>query len=105
MQTNVLYVSVPVNMEGGRLRLYEHKRCLALDKIGDGEPLCADSSPSMTVMPVENTMVQFRGDAFHGVETYKAQGNRVSLVLEQYKIPRAYQEYLVKFKLRRHDGI
>ena len=42
---------------------------------------------SKQVAPAENVLVTFRGDAHHMVRGFNATGKRVSLVLEQYRLP------------------
>ena len=80
-QVSVLYNSVPSDMEGGELEVYEY---------GTGHP-DVSKDPDEKVRPKENMMVTFRGDAYHQVRSYrtKSGAERVSLVLEQYKIGRA----------------
>jgi len=77
-QVSVLYLSVPADMEGGELDLFPY---------GDGATP-DDGVPEESVVPEENLMVTFRGDAFHRVRSYRARSKteRVSLVLEQYFI-------------------
>ena len=40
------------------------------------------------ILPKRNTLVQFRGDSFHGVSSHNTSTNdpRVSLVFEQFKV-------------------
>ena len=77
-QVSVLYLSVPKDMEGGQLDLFSY---------GDGATP-GDGDPEEVVVPEENLMATFRGDAFHRVRSYRARSRteRVSLVLEQYFI-------------------
>lgn len=77
-QVSVLYNNVPPDMEGGELELYEY---------GPGQP-DLNHPPGDKIVPKENMLITFRGDAFHQVRSYrtKSGAERVSLVLEQYKI-------------------
>ena len=77
-QVSVLYNSVPEDMVGGELEMFPY---------GMGYPEF-EAAPEKKVTPKENTLVTFRGDAFHQVRSYKTKtgSERVSLVLEQYKI-------------------
>ena len=77
-QVSVLYASVPEDMRGGELELFPY---------GDGDPRLGET-PQETIVPKENTLVTFRGDAFHQVKSYSTRTGRerVSLVLEQYLI-------------------
>ena len=54
-ETDVLYVQVPEDMRGGRLNIW---------------PIGADDgelAESLTVVPAENKVLRFRGDALHQV--------------------------------------
>jgi hypothetical protein len=77
-QVSVLYNSVPNDMVGGELELFPY---------GDGYP-DTGAAPEKKIRPKENMLVNFRGDAFHQVRSYKTRSGseRVSLVLEQYVI-------------------
>ena len=77
-QVSVLYASVPPDMRGGELELFPYN---------DGDPVLG-AFPEKVITPKENTLVTFRGDAFHQVKSYSTRTGkeRVSLVLEQYKI-------------------
>jgi hypothetical protein len=77
-QVSVLYNSVPNDMVGGELELFPY---------GDGYP-DTGAAPEAKIRPKENMLVNFRGDAFHQVRSYKTRSGseRVSLVLEQYII-------------------
>eukprot|EP00614_Pseudopedinella_elastica_P007597 CAMPEP_0172595374 /NCGR_PEP_ID=MMETSP1068-20121228/14924_1 /TAXON_ID=35684 /ORGANISM="Pseudopedinella elastica, Strain CCMP716" /LENGTH=335 /DNA_ID=CAMNT_0013393865 /DNA_START=156 /DNA_END=1164 /DNA_ORIENTATION=- len=86
-QVTVLYLSVPDDMDGGELLLrYGGKERGVPD---------ASSAPDALIKPGENSLIVFRGDAFHSVNravrnsssasSSSAQpSSRVSLVLEQY---------------------
>lgn len=88
-QVSVLYNSVPSDMEGGNLELFPY---------GDGYPDTA-APPAESVAPKENLLVTFRGDAFHQVRSYRTKTGRerISLVLEQYKIDEDMYPKTVKF--------
>lgn len=64
---SVLYVQVPEDLEGGRLRLFQ-----------------ADDSCIAEVTPQEGTLLYFRGDLRHDVTEVAAGSARISLVCEQY---------------------
>lgn len=76
-QVNVLYTSVPVGVKGGDLEVW----AIGTDR--------APENGKVVVKPAENLMVTFRGDAVHQVRGFKSPGKdqRISLVLEQYKLP------------------
>lgn len=64
---SVLYVQVPVDLQGGRLRLYlADDRCIA------------------EIPPQTGTLLLFRGDLRHEVSHVRASTPRISLVCEQY---------------------
>jgi hypothetical protein len=65
---SVLYVRLPLNMEGGELILKSHKRQLG------------------QITPQINTLLHFQGDLTHSVNPVKTPGNRLSLVCEQYNL-------------------
>jgi len=65
---SVLYVRVPVDMEGGELVLRNHKRQVA------------------QIKPQPNTLLYFQGDLTHSVNAVKTPGSRLSLVCEQYSL-------------------
>ncbi|WP_066426328.1 2OG-Fe(II) oxygenase [Anabaena sp. 4-3] len=65
---SVLYVRVPLNMEGGELILKSHKRQLG------------------QIKPQMNTLLHFQGDLTHAVNPVKTPGYRLSLVCEQYNL-------------------
>lgn len=88
-QVSVLYNSVPSDMEGGNLELFPY---------GDGYP-DTGAPPEESVVPKENLLVTFRGDAFHQVRSYRTKtgSERISLVLEQYKIDEDMYPKTIKF--------
>jgi hypothetical protein len=65
---SVLYVRLPLNMEGGELILKSHKRQLG------------------QITPQINILLHFQGDLTHSVNPVKTPGNRLSLVCEQYNL-------------------
>ena len=65
---SVLYVDVPGAMRGGRLVLQRGRRVLA------------------RVQPANNLLVEFDGDLTHSVERVDSDGQRLSLVCEQYAL-------------------
>jgi predicted 2-oxoglutarate/Fe(II)-dependent dioxygenase YbiX len=65
---SVLYVRVPMDMQGGELVLKSHKRQLG------------------QIKPQTNTLLHFQGDLTHSVNAVQSTGNRLSLVCEQYSL-------------------
>lgn len=65
---SVLYVRLPLNMEGGELVLKANKRQLG------------------QIQPRINTLLHFQGDLTHAVNPVKTPGYRLSLVCEQYNL-------------------
>jgi hypothetical protein len=65
---SVLYVQVPINLEGGELVLRCHKK-----QVGQ-------------IKPEANTLVYFQGDLTHSVNAVTSPGTRLSLVCEQYSL-------------------
>jgi len=59
------------------------------------------------VVPKTNRMVAFKGNAYHRVMSYKTSTNltRVSLVLEQYKVPESYKSRLTRYLFEKREGI
>ena len=94
----VLYIDVPEDMNGGELELAKFPDDW-LDRHGlDARRAYRDSDLGDDVLhfehakvtPVENKLVRFRGDAHHRVLPFATSvqgGTRVSLVLEQYRLP------------------
>lgn len=97
-QTNVLYVFVPEDMVGGQLEAWDYE--ITPEDVANG--------PKARVIPKENRMAYFRGDAQHQVRSYNTSSTKVlrgSLVLEQYAIPEDYQHLIVDWHWRdRHDS-
>lgn len=95
-QTNVLYVFVPEDMQGGQLEAWDY----------DAHPATIMHGAQASVTPVENRMAFFRGDAQHQVRSYKAPMKdtlRASLVLEQYDIPEEYRDLVLEWYWRDHQ--
>ncbi|GBF91149.1 hypothetical protein Rsub_04818 [Raphidocelis subcapitata] len=111
-ETNVLYVKIPADMEGGRLELWPAESdgsdsaaaAAAAATAGAGAAAArgrrgaaggggggsrGGGGGKVVVVPRENKIVRFRGDALHRVRKHhSAKGeDRISLVLEQYLIP------------------
>ncbi|WP_066376971.1 2OG-Fe(II) oxygenase [Anabaena sp. CA = ATCC 33047] len=76
---SVLYVRVPLNMEGGELILKSHKRQLG------------------QIKPQMNTLLHFQGDLTHAVNPVKTPGYRLSLVCEQYNLSDTELEEIPSF--------
>lgn len=101
----VLYLSVPEQMAGGELQLFNYSR---------REGLRESDAPDAIVRPSEGLLATFRGDALHRVTEASLNPNRwrsladggddaletsarVSLVLEQYRIPESHYEETLTF--------
>ncbi|HYI00013.1 2OG-Fe(II) oxygenase [Hyalangium sp.] len=88
---SVLYVQVPENLSGGELRLYHRgKRVAAL-------------------APMPRALVTFRGDVVHEVAPVSAGAPvlstaRISLVVEQYRMPAAQKAWVPLFDVRTRTG-
>ncbi len=65
---SVLYIEVPIDLEGGELVLQSNKR-----QVGK-------------ITPQTNTLLFFQGDLTHSVNPVKSSGFRLSLVCEQYNL-------------------
>lgn len=85
-QVDVLYTNLPENMVGGELEIWS----CDLEKPG------ADSG---IVAPAQNMHVQFRGDSLHRVKSFSSPSGqpRISLVLEQYRIPQKYYPLTITY--------
>lgn len=66
LRVSVLYVEVPMGMEGGELVLRNHRQ-----QVGQ-------------IKPQANLLVYFQGNLTHAVNEVKTAGRRLSLVCEQY---------------------
>lgn len=88
---SVLYVQVPERLDGGELRLYHRgKRVAAL-------------------APMPRSLVTFRGDMTHEVVAVGAgapeiSSARISLVVEQYRVPEAFTAQVPAFEVRTREG-
>jgi predicted 2-oxoglutarate/Fe(II)-dependent dioxygenase YbiX len=78
---SVLYVRVPEDMEGGELVLKLQKR-----QVGQ-------------IKPQTNSLIYFQGDLTHAVNAVTTQGNRLSLVCEQYCLSEDELEEIPQFTL------
>jgi hypothetical protein len=88
---SVLYVQVPERLSGGELRLYHR-----------GEQVAA-------LAPMPRSLVTFRGDLTHevaAVETAAPERTeaRISLVVEQYRVPEPLKAAVPRFELRTRAG-
>lgn len=84
---SVLYVQVPTQLAGGELRLYHRGMRVA------------------ALSPQPRSLVTFRGDMVHEVAAVEAgapelSAARISLVVEQYRVPPALRERVPRFDLR-----
>lgn len=91
---SVLYVRVPFDMVGGELELRKVPDDW-LDEHGlRARALFGNQTEGLlaaTIAPAENDLITFRGDAHHRVLPFSssdAGARRVSVVLEQYSLPR-----------------
>lgn len=88
---SVLYVQVPEPLAGGELRLYHRGRHVA------------------GVTPQTGALVTFRGDLTHEVVAVESGAPeiaeaRISLVVEQYRVPPALRDAVPAFELRTRSG-
>lgn len=103
-QTDVLYVAVPSDMTAGTLQLWTPDLSGGRSSALEDEPPGGEHAngtcqggveygqPGVVVVPRENEAASFRGDASHRVLRHGSAlpgrpGWRVSLVLEQYRLP------------------
>lgn len=99
------YVDLPSDMRGGELELLG---TIAQAYPDDGEDDTKNMPPALEIIvPKENMHAEFRGDSLHRVRAYETDTEdvRVSLVLEQYKVPEADLKYLVKYNHKQKDGM
>lgn len=68
MLVSVLYIQVPLGLQGGELILRNHRQ-----QVGQ-------------VMPKANTLIHFQGNLTHSVNAVQVAGERLSLVCEQYSL-------------------
>ena len=78
---SVLYVEVPIDLEGGELVLQSNKR-----QVGK-------------IAPQSNTLLFFQGDLTHSVNPLTSPGIRLSLVCEQYNLEDQQLWDIPEFKL------
>ncbi|MEA5535770.1 2OG-Fe(II) oxygenase [Crocosphaera sp. XPORK-15E] len=78
---SVLYIQVPLNLEGGELILQSKKRHLG------------------QISPQINTLLFFQGDLTHSVNPVKTPGIRLSLVCEQYNLDESQLREIPEIKL------
>jgi hypothetical protein len=88
---SVLYVQVPEQLAGGELRLYHRGRRVA------------------ALTPLQRSLVTFRGDLAHEVVGVEAGAPalseaRISLVIEQYRLPEAVVAKVPRFEMRNRTG-
>jgi hypothetical protein len=89
---SVLYVQVPEPLAGGELRLYHRGRQVE----------------ALTPMP--RSLVTFRGDLVHEVVSVSAgapalSAARISLVVEQYRVPEKLRAAVPRFEIRTRGGV
>lgn len=106
----VLYLQIPDGMRGGELELFEARTLRGLAG-RDDERL---NVPDAAVSPATASQVVFRGDAFHRVRAWREAAPpppgsadtraRVSLVLEQYRVPERLAHLLRDFTLNGRYG-
>ncbi|HYO64906.1 MAG TPA: 2OG-Fe(II) oxygenase [Archangium sp.] len=89
---SVLYVQVPEQLAGGELRLY-HRGA----RVG-------------ALAPRRNSLVTFRGDMAHEVVAVEAgapelTAARISLVVEQYRLPEELLARVPRMELRTREGV
>lgn len=84
----MVYVSVPSDIHGGDLQLFGNRKTGSVaETLNTESPREAELLESEAITPVENMLVEFRGDSWHRVQGYSTETleKRISLVLEQYK--------------------
>ena len=89
---SVLYVQVPERLSGGELRLYHR-----------GERVAA-------LAPMARALVTFRGDLTHEVAAVETSAPelseaRISLVVEQYRVPEPLKARVPRFEVRTRAGV
>jgi hypothetical protein len=89
---SVLYVQVPEPLAGGELRLYHRGRQVE------------------ALTPRQRSMVMFRGDLVHEVVSVAAGAPalstaRISLVVEQYRVPERLRTAVPRFEIRTRGGV
>ena len=81
LAVSVLYVVVPDGMRGGELVLRRGRKFLA------------------RIVPRAGSLVQFEGDLEHGIERVDSEGQRLSLVCEQYLLNEHELEQVPEFTI------
>lgn len=76
---SVLYIQVPLALEGGQLVLRNRKQQVA------------------SVSPQVNTLLCFQGDLTHSVNAVQVPGERLSLVCEQYSLDTTELDHIPEF--------
>lgn len=89
---SVLYVQVPEGLAGGALRLYHRGARVA------------------ALTPLPRSLVTFRGDLVHEVVPVEAgapglEGARISLVVEQYRVPEPVLARVPRLEVRTRTGV
>ncbi|WP_224367020.1 2OG-Fe(II) oxygenase [Hyalangium versicolor] len=89
---SVLYVQVPQPLAGGELRLYHRGRQVE------------------ALSPMQGSLVMFRGDLVHEVVSVSAgapalSAARISLVVEQYRVPESLRTAVPRIELRARGGV
>jgi hypothetical protein len=88
---SVLYVQVPERLAGGELRLYHRGQRVA------------------ALAPMPRSLLTFRGDMTHEVVAVEAgapdlSAARISLVVEQYRVPENLKAQVPHFEVRNRTG-
>ncbi len=91
LAVSVLYVQVPPRLTGGELRLYHRGAQVA------------------AVTPRPRTLVRFRGDCMHEVTQVHSEdpslpAARISLGIEQYRVPPSVLARMPRFEMRNRAG-
>jgi hypothetical protein len=89
---SVLYVQVPEPLAGGQLRLYHRGRRVE------------------ALTPMQRSLVIFRGDMVHEVASVEAgapalTAARISLVVEQYRVPERIRAAVPRLEIRTRAGV
>jgi len=91
LAVSVLYVQVPEQLSGGELRLYHRGAQVA------------------ALAPMARSLVTFRGDLVHEVAAVEAgapalSAARISLVVEQYRVPEHQRAAVPRLEIRNRTG-
>ena len=87
---NIFYVSVPQNMKKGYFEFQEY---------GSDNKKQYNILDSNFIYPKNNMLCMVRGDVFHRVHQFKGIGKRISLITEEYIIPKNYLKNIPEFKI------